>query len=394
MNECSDVPAANLSPLVEYVLRGLDNCWLPNEEKWSHIYHLDGRPNPNVSQPASDVFYTLNVLLGLSRLQATTYSPRNDLKHIFELNAGRLPSLPVARGAYGMAMWSSAELGFAMPSGVARHVKSFISEKSNWPRLRAQELGLIISGVVAQARHEPSTWSTLSHELFAFLVDRFSCPSGLFFDAARGVRRRWASFATQTYLTLACYHYGEFAASDMALSLANKCTQRLIELQGPNGEWPWFYYVPHGTVVEFYEVFSVHQHGMAPAFLEHAERHGVRGSTSALKKGAEWIFGSNQLGRNMLASDKGLIIRSHARRSDIRNRQYRAVRAVVNALMQRPAKLARPDELTLRLECRSYELGWTLWSFGRRQDLPEITHHAAFSARSALGPVGANSSVS
>ena len=31
----------------------------------------------------------------------------------------------------------------------------------------------------------------------------------LFFDAAIGPRRRFASFATQTYLTLACYAYGE-----------------------------------------------------------------------------------------------------------------------------------------------------------------------------------------
>ena len=39
---------------------------------------------------------------------------------------------------------------------------------------------------------------------------RFTSGSGLFFDAASGLRRRFASFATQTYLSIAWYHYGEY----------------------------------------------------------------------------------------------------------------------------------------------------------------------------------------
>src|SRR5262245_33593719 len=45
-------------------------------------------------------------------------------------------------------------------------------------------------------------------------------------------------------------------------------------------------FVPaQGTVVDFYEVYSVHQHGMAPAILHHAIRHGVAGAREALVKG-------------------------------------------------------------------------------------------------------------
>jgi hypothetical protein len=47
------------------------------------------------------------------------------------------------------------------------------------------------------------------------------------------------------------------------------------------------------------------------------------------------------------------------------------------------AALVDPSELELRLECRSYELGWILWSFGRRFDLPELTHSEMFMERSA-----------
>ena len=61
-------PSTKNSPLVEYALKGLKLCWLPQHGRWSHIYHLDNRTLPNKSQPESDVFYTLNVLLGLARV--------------------------------------------------------------------------------------------------------------------------------------------------------------------------------------------------------------------------------------------------------------------------------------------------------------------------------------
>ena len=35
------------SPLIEYALKGLERCWLPEHGRWSHIYHLDGRKGPN-----------------------------------------------------------------------------------------------------------------------------------------------------------------------------------------------------------------------------------------------------------------------------------------------------------------------------------------------------------
>src|SRR5215471_9272192 len=76
-----------LSPLMRFVLRGLDSCWLPLVNRWSHIYHLDGRENPNESLPQSDVFYTLNVLLGLSRLVRAGWRPPRDPRSIFMRNA-------------------------------------------------------------------------------------------------------------------------------------------------------------------------------------------------------------------------------------------------------------------------------------------------------------------
>ena len=108
---------------------------------------------------------------------------------------------------------------------------------------------MILTGCIRRAEREPrAMWTTMAHGLFAFLADRFSCSSGLFYDAPAGSRRSFSSFATHTYLTLACFTYGEWSGDERALNLAKKCTAKLIELQGPQGEWPWFFYTPGGRV--------------------------------------------------------------------------------------------------------------------------------------------------
>jgi hypothetical protein len=372
-------PSRENTPLIEFALKGLEKCWMPSEGRWSHVYHLDGREQPNESIPASDVFYTLNVLLGMTRVDQV---PANlDIGAIFRRNVVQLLQLPVSNYAFGMAMWAAAELHEPLPTPVLTRIEAMLADKGNWFAFSAQDIGMILIGVIAQAKRQTadSSWLPLANALFDFVVEHYHCPSSLFFNSPRGLRRYFASFATQTYLTLACYIYGEFANHSGAIALANSSTRKLLDLQGPNGEWPWFFDVPHGTVVDFYEIYSVHQYGMAPAFLQLAERHGVPGARNALTKGFLWVFGENQMHQSMLMPATGLSIRSQVRSNEMRTKIFRIARAICNATLGRASGLADPARLQLRLECRSYELGWILWSFGKRSDLPELTHHSVFS---------------
>jgi hypothetical protein len=364
------------APLVDYALKGLDRCWLPEFGRWSHIYHLDKRTQPNESVPHSDVFYTLNVLLGMARVQ---HVPRHiDVAEIFLRNVGHLPNLPVRNYAFGVALWASAELGLPIPESVLSHINDVVLNAERWNSFRAQDLGMILVGVAAQAEKDRDKWVPTATQLFKFLVDRYLAQSGLFFDAASGPRRRFGSFATQTYLLLACYAYGELMNDDRAIRIANAGTCKLIEHQGPQGEWPWFFDAMNGRVLDFYEVYSVHQYGMAPAFLERAERHGVLEARSAIVRGFNWILGNNQLGRPMMVPELHLSIRSQVRRGELQTKNWRVLRAVRSAVLGTKADLIEPSQVELRMECRSYELGWILWSFGRRTDLQELTHHAMF----------------
>jgi hypothetical protein len=368
-------PSAN-SPLVDYALKGLESCWLPEQGRWSHIYHLDGRALPNESVPHSDVFYSLNVLLGMSRV--AELPDGIDLPEIFHRNVLELGRLPVRRYAFGMALWTAAELGLAIPEQVKGELKAVLSDESRWNGFHAQDLGMLLTGIVAQARAGEKEWMHFAGRLFRFLKERFHSESGLFFDAPHGFRRRFASFATETYLSVACYHYGDFVGDASALAMADSCVRNLITLQGPNGEWPWFFDALSGRVLDFYEVYSVHQYGMAPALLEWAERYGLEGAHDALIKGFNWVLGQNQLGRTMLVPELGLTIRSQIRKHELKSRAPRVLRALNNAWFGTGEALIDSARVGVRLECRSYELGWILWSFGRRTDLRSLSHHAAF----------------
>jgi hypothetical protein len=364
------------SPLVNYALKGLQRCWLPRHGRWSYIYHLDGRQEVNESLPPSDVFYTLNVLLGISRLNE---APNGiDVSATFKRNASQLQRLPVAKYAFGMALWAAAELKLDLPVDVARSLEILLSNQKNWWNFRAQDLGMILTGIVAQARIGRKELYRFADPLFAFLIQQYHNASGLFCDAPSGPRRRFGSFASQTYLAIACYRYGEVANNNRAIEIANKCVCKLIQLQGSSGEWPWMFDTKNGLVSDFYEVYSVHQYGMAPALLECAERYDVSEARDSLIRGFKWVLGDNQLARPMLVPELHLTVRSQVRKREFRTNKLRMLRGSYNAISGRAGSLADPARVQLRLECRSYELGWILWSFGQRSDLHQLSHHQIF----------------
>ena len=371
-----------MTPLSTYALAGLRRCWMPEREMWSHKYHLDGRRPENESVPHSDLYYSLNVLLGLSTVRTELADDPYDIPSLFLSLCRTLPTLPVRNGAAGMALWAGAELDLAVPGVVADGLRPLARDIEPATRWTAQDTGLSLSGVAAQALRDPS-WLPVADVLSRLLLEQFSGPHALFRDATRGGRRHFATFATQVYAALALYHYGELREDERAIAAANAISAKLIALQGPLGEWPWFYRPAEDRVIEAYEVYSVHQHGMAPAFLHHAIRHGVPGSREAMLRGFEWLFGANQMGVSMLVPSLSLIHRSQARRGLQGRRLGRLLRASVVAGTGITPWTTDPTTLRLTQEMRSYEFGWLLWSFGGQSAYPEVTHRAEFAPAAA-----------
>ena len=368
---------AEMSPLVAYALDGLRRCWMPASGRYSHRYRFD-RESPNESLPESDAFYTLNVLLGFSRLTEAEIRAHIDDDAVFGDCCRAATTLPLRNYAYGMALWAGAALGQALPGPLAARVRTMLADDNVLARLTAQDLGMLISGLTAQ-RIASAEWRPATDRLIGVLRDRYHDPgSRLFYNQATGLRRAFSSFASQVYSLLALYQYGEAFSQDWAIGLANEAAAGLIALQGRRGEWPWFYYVPQRRVVDFYEVYSVHQHGMAPAFLHHAVRYDVPGARDALVKGFNWLFGGNEMGISMLRPAERMFYRSQVRHGELDASWRRGLRSLANATLRRDDAVERHSGLVLRRECRSYELGWILWSFGGREDYPELTQRHEF----------------
>jgi hypothetical protein len=278
-----------------------------------------------------------------------------------------------------MALWAGARLGVEPPDWLVDRVQAISVDPRARLRSTAQDIGMLVSGATAMALQARGDWPVVAETLATCLRQHYhDTSSGIFYNQGNGYRRRFSSFASQVYSMLALYQFGEAFSCDWAIDLANRAAARMISLQGPRGEWAWFYYVPRAQVVDFYEVYSVHQHGMAPAFLHHAVAHGVPGAREALVKGFLWLFGDNEMGVSMLRPAERMFYRSQARGGELSSARPRVRRSIVNAALGCSDAVGDHRGLLLRKECRSYELGWILWSFGTRSDYPELTQRTEF----------------
>ncbi len=134
--------------------------------------------------------------------------------------------------------------------------------------------------------------------------------TGLFRYVARGLRRSQASFGGLTYLTHAFLNFASRTGDDWARAIGTRACRALVELQGPQGEWPWVVDVERASVTDWYPVYSVHQDAMAPLFLTLGiDVFGLE-VAGALAKSVGWIFGENQLGLSMIDPRRPFIYRS------------------------------------------------------------------------------------
>jgi hypothetical protein len=367
------------SLLASYALQGLQRCWMPDLGRYSHRFRFDVPGPANESIPDSDAFYTLNVLLGFSRLPGSADDYLSNIKGVYDGCCRSLCSGSARVYMLGMALWTGARLDIEPPDSLIDQVRTILASPRVLRHSTAQDIGMLVSGATALAQREGGQWRATAETLVNHLREHYyHSVSHIFYNEAVGQRRRFSSFASQVYSMLAFYQFGEAFERDWAIDLANTAAARIIALQGPRGEWGWFYYVPRAQVVDFYEIYSVHQHGMAPAFLHHSVQHGVPGAREALVKGFLWLFHNNEMGISMLRPNERMFYRSQVREGELDSTMPRVRRSITNAVLRRSDTVGNYRRLVLRKECRSYALGWILWSFGARSDYAELTERAEF----------------
>jgi hypothetical protein len=198
-------------------------------------------------------------------------------------------------------------------------------------------------------------------------------PSGLFPhhlppDRLNRLRYHVGCFADQAYAVQALARYAAATGDERALAAAAGCADRLVDLQGAQGQWWWHYDWRHGTVVERYPVYSVHQHAMAPMALMELREAGGPDHRAAVAKGVAWLLHRPESAAELIADELGVVWRKGGRRET-----RKIVRRVRSAASSRQQEVRMPwldwvfPPGPVDRECRPYELGWLLyaWQTGR-----------------------------
>lgn len=314
--------------------------------------------------------YTLMVLLGLLRAQAAGYALPFDVDEVHavawrELEAGRMST-----GDVGLMLWIDARRQGGRGEEL---VSRLAAELDRGPGLDGQvgmELGWIVTGL---AHHVAATDDAAGAALLGRAVDQLlnvnRADSALFRHfGGPGRRRRFPNFATQIYSVLALAVVGGHGLDDRALPAARAAADRLLATQLPDGGWPWLFDAERGTVVERYEVYSVHQDAMAPmAFFELSEATGDPRYAQAAVRGLDWIYGANERGADMVDRANGLVLRSIRRRRGP-DRAWLAAKTAAS-LLGLPARGSTARLTELNPTDRPYHFGWVLEAWCGREHL-------------------------
>lgn len=378
------------SPLTKYCLRGLRSSWQESLGCFSYS-HGPGPGSPagglNTSVPVSDHYYSLNVLLGLSKLppQQGADAPDYPVDSIFAAACAALPRLGAPVYASAMALWVAARYQYELPAVMRHRLDQLLDPDADWTGWTGQDVGLMLSACAAMRTAGHGDYDGAAERLRQHISQRMCCTeTGLFYNTSAGFRRRFASYATGVYLSMGLFDYGQAWTDGSAIDRALRCVRALHAHQGDQGEWPWFYDVPRNAIADRYQIYSVHQDGMAPAYLHLAEQHGFAEARQSIIKGFRWILGQNERRESMLVPEHGTIKRSMVRRDPLAvalpktERLSRAARALRNLALGRASGRLPRWRTVVNPECRSYHLGWVLWSFAGREDYAELTGHTAF----------------
>jgi hypothetical protein len=311
---------------------------------------------PALEPTGRSLRYTLICTLGLQRAHAAGLEPPVDPDELLGLAVDEIASQEMTIGDLGLLMWADARAELRWHDKIGFRIHAEIG--TGLPDLEGLELSWLVIGA-AESRAD-----ILLDDVLARLLARVDPASGLFRHHDRGRRARFPNFATQIYGVLALATAARLGR-EAALGPARLAADRLLELQRPNGGWPWLFDVRRGRVVEPFELYSVHQDAMAPmALLALSDVTDDARYADAAVRGLGWIFGDNELGREMLDRDTGILYRSIRRRAPFDRALLYGNTAL--ATLGAGGVAQGTGFLELNPTDRPYHLGWVLEAWAGR----------------------------
>jgi hypothetical protein len=235
-------------------------------------------------------------------------------------------------------------------------------------RFDMQDLAWMLWGLVATEGDERA--AALAHRIFSLIRTHFVHPvSRLPRHRVARYRANIVSFGSLVYFLRAMWEYGERYGDPEARALFADGVRSALALQGPAGEWPWMIDVRTGMPFDLYPVFTVHQDSMAMLFLFPAAEQGMPGVEEAIERSFRWNFGQNERGVSLVLEEPCFWVHRAIERDERHPRLRRYLRG-----LGRPASASPPRSTRVRVnrECRSYHLGWVLYTWSSRAAVPGL----------------------
>lgn len=308
--------------------------------------------------------YTLMVALGFWRAEQAGYAmPRRsaDLADIVMGHAGELTP-----GDRGLTLWLLSRLGDPRAETVCADLAT-LSDSDLVP-LEGMEIAWLVIGA-AHARGAGVAAAAPLHDRFLQVMHtRRAERSPLFHHlGSRQGRALLPNFATQVYSLLALAESVRVTDDATDLADARRLADHLVELRHADGGWPWLYHAEKGTVVEAYQVYSVHQDAMAPmAYFALSEVTGDDRYARAGADGLPWCFGHNELGFQFYDASQRFAHRAIKRRGWADRGELWVNTAVAMAGSRRRIRFGKPE---VNATCRPYHLGWVVEAWAGREAL-------------------------
>ena len=315
------------------------------------------------------VRYTINTFLGLTQAERFL-GPIDWMPDV----ASRVR---VFLSGYEQRLRSHADIGLLLvlltdvdPThpAIARcleRIDAAISGPTLRQRLNMQDLAWMLWGATAAAGDPVG--GAIAHRLFELIRTRYiDAETGLPHHSLARYRAHLLSFGSLVYFLRSVSEYGERFANEHARQLFRRGVQRALEIQAPDGAWPWMLDVRTGETIDSYPVFTVHQDSMAMLFLLPAQALGISGIQSAIRRSLLWNFGDNQLGVSLVRERPCFWIDRAIERDEQHARARRFLRSLHGRRADYPQPAAR---VRINRECRSYHLGWVLYAWASLDDV-------------------------
>lgn len=321
----------------------------------------DGRWDATLG--TEDVTSTAIVLIGVHRAGVPPASIGLSPARTFEALAAqaRRRAYP---GGHGLVLWAHAAWDLWPARKLDAALGVTFDHPDGWvPRLTTMETAWLVSGLAHRARRGGGRPRDALARIAGVLRSRFDARSRLFRHAdaaaplAHRVRRWIANFADQVYSVQALSFASIVLGDSPSRDAAEACAARIVELQGPLGQWPWQYDVRRGCLASFFPVYSVHQHGMAPMALFALAAAGGKDHRDAVERSVAWIS-DNEAGVSMLDEHSGTIWRDVA---PVESAAAKAARRVL-IVAGRASPAPRSPRLAINRETRPYEWAWCLYA--------------------------------